>query len=84
MSINNYENSVNRLTICRDKYKSEEEFRNAINTSVNLLIDAEYVLVIQYDEKGLGIVTIDYSYANGSYGTPRPIWINEEDQDDDF
>lgn len=82
--MNNCKGFVNRLTICRDKYKSEEDFRNAINTSVNLLIDAEYVLVIQYDEKNLGIVTIDYSYANGSYGTPRPVWINEEDQDDDF
>ena len=53
MSINNYGNSVNRLTICRDNYKSEEEFRNAISAAVNLLIDAEYVLVIQYDEKRL-------------------------------
>ena len=78
MSINNYENSVNRLTICRDTYKSEEEFRNAISTSVNLLIDAEYVLVIQYDEKGLGIVTIDYSYADRSLGAPYPLWTNEE------
>lgn len=78
MSINNYENSINRLTICRDNYKSEEEFRNAISTAVNLLIDAEYVLVIQYDEKGLGIVTIDYSYADRSLGAPYPLWTNEE------
>ena len=78
MSINNYENSVNRLTICRDNYKSEEEFKNAISTAVNLLIDAEYVLVIQYDEKGLGIVTIDYSYADRSLGAPYPLWTNEE------
>ena len=78
MSINNYGNSVNRLTICRDNYKSEEEFRNALNAAVNLLIDAEYVLVIQYDEKGLGIVTIDYSYADRSLGAPYPLWTNEE------
>lgn len=82
--MNNYKNFVNRLTICRDNYKSEEEFRNAINTSVNLLIDAEYVLVIQYDEKGLGIVTIDYSYADKSLGAPYPIWGIEDEQYDDF
>ena len=82
--MNDYKNFVNRLTICRNNYKSEEEFRNAINTSVNLLIDAEYVLVIQYDEKGLGIVTIDYSYADRSLGAPYPIWGNEDEQYDDF
>ena len=82
--MNDYKNFVNRLTICRNNYKSEEEFRNAINTSVNLLIDAEYVLVIQYDEKGLGIVTIDYSYADKSLGVPYPIWRNEDEQYDDF
>ena len=82
--MNNCKGFVNRLTICRDKYKSEEDFRNAINTSVNLLIDAEYVLVIQYDEKGLGIVTIDYSYADKSLGAPYPIWGNEDEQYDDF
>ena len=82
--MNNYKNFVNRLTICRDKYKSEEEFRNAISASVNLLIDAEYVLVIRYDEKGLGIVTIDYSYADRSLGAPYPIWGNEDEQYDDF
>lgn len=82
--MNDYKNFVNRLTICRNNYKSEEEFRKAINTSVNLLIDAEYVLVIQYDEKGLGIVTIDYSYADRSLGAPYPIWGNEDEQYDDF
>lgn len=82
--MNDYKNFVNRLTICRNNYKSEEEFRNAINTSVNLLIDAEYVLVIQYDEKGLGIVTIDYSYADKALGAPYPIWVNEDEQYDDF
>ena len=82
--MNDYKNFVNRLTICRDKYKSEEEFRNAISASVNLLIDAEYVLVIRYDEKGLGIVTIDYSYADRSLGAPYPIWGNEDEQYDDF
>ena len=76
--MNDYKNFVNRLTICRDNYKSEEEFRNAISTAVNLLIDAEYVLVIQYDEKGLGIVTIDYSYVDRSLGAPYPLWVNED------
>ena len=82
--MNDYKNFVNRLTICRNNYKSEEEFRNAISASVNLLIDAEYVLVIQYDEKGLGIVTIDYSYADRSLGARYPIWGNEDEQYDDF
>ena len=82
--MNDYKNFVNRLTICRNNYKSEEEFRNAISASVHLLIDAEYVLVIQYDEKGLGIVTIDYSYADRSLGAPYPIWGNEDEQYDDF
>ena len=39
MSTNNYKNSVNRLTICRDNYKTEEEFRKQAELSTKHVIN---------------------------------------------
>ncbi len=69
---------VNRIVFCKDKYKTEEEFWSAINTAIRLLLDAEYITVVRYDEKELGIVVIEYNYADKSYGCPYPVWEQEE------
>lgn len=72
-------NKVNQIVICRDKYKSQEEFENAIKDAVLLLLNAEYVMTIRYDEKGLGIVVIDYNYDNQEYGDAYPYWLMPEE-----
>ena len=46
-----------------------------------LLLEAEYIMTVRYDEKGLGIVCIDFDYADRSYGGPYPYWIDEQDLD---
>ena len=71
--------SVNKLVICRDKYESQEEFANAIRDAVMLLLNAEYVMTVRYDEKGLGIVVIDYNYDNQEYGDAYPYWLMPEE-----
>lgn len=72
-------NKVNSIVICRDKYKSQEEFRNAIRDAVMLLLDAEYVMTVRYDEKGLGIVVIDYNYGEQEFGDAYPYWLMPEE-----
>ena len=69
-------NDVNRLTICRDTYKTREDFENAIKKAVMVLIDNDYIATIRYDEPGLGIVAIDYNYADQSYGDSYPYWLS--------
>lgn len=72
-------NRINSVVICRDKYSSQEEFENAIRDAVMLLLNAEYIMTIRYDEKGLGIVVIDYNYSDQSFGDAYPYWLMPEE-----
>ena len=74
-------NSVNRITICKDKYKTQDDFENAIKRAVMLLLENDYIMTIKYDEPALGIVCIDYNYADRSFGTEYPIWLNSEEEE---
>lgn len=77
-------NSVNRITICKDRYKTQDDFENAIKRAVMLLLENDYIMTIKYDEPALGIVCIDYNYADRSFGAEYPIWLNSEEQEKIF
>ena len=66
---------VNELVLCRENYESQEEFENEIKKAVMLLLNANQIMAIRYDEKGLGIVAIEYKYADQSYGDYYPYWL---------
>lgn len=67
---------VNTLVICRDSYKSVEQWHDAVKTAVMLLLDADQILTVRYDEKGLGIVCIDFNPDNEEYGSDYPYWMS--------
>ena len=68
-------NKVNELVLCRENYDSQEEFENEIKKAVMLLLNANQIMTIRYDEKGLGIVVIEYKYDDQSYGDYYPYWL---------
>ena len=68
-------NRVNNITICRDQYKTQEDFENAIKKAVMVLLDNDYIMTVRYDEPGLGIVCIDFDNADMNIGTPYPFWL---------
>lgn len=70
---------VNELVLCREIYGSQEEFENEIKTAVMLLLNANQIMTIRYDEKGLGIVAIEYKHADQSYGDYYPYWLSPEE-----
>ena len=70
---------VNELVICRDNYDSQEEFEKEIKKAVMLLLNANQIITLRYDEKGLGIVVIEYKYADQSYGDYYPYWLSPEE-----
>lgn len=70
---------VNRITICRDNYKSQEDFEKAIKNAIMLLLNANYIMTVKYDEPGLGIVCIDYNYADESWGCHYPHWLSVDE-----
>lgn len=70
---------VNSIVICRDKYKSQEEFENAIKDAVMVLLSNDYIMTVRYDEKSFGIVAIDYNYGDESFGDAYPYWLMPEE-----
>ena len=72
---------LNSLTICKEDYESKEEFANAIRDAVMVLLNNNYIMVVKYDEKGLGIVSITYEYANEEYGCRYPRWLLPEEEE---
>lgn len=72
-------NKVNELILCRDEYNSQEEFEDEIKKAVMLLLNANQIMTIRYDEKGLGIVAIEYKYDDQSYSDYYPYWLSPEE-----
>lgn len=71
--------SVNKIVICKDEYKSKEEFENAIRDAIMVLLNNNYIMTVRYDDKGLGIVVIEYNYAEQEYGEAYPYWLLPEE-----
>ena len=86
-------NKVNEITICRDKFSSNEEFEDAIKKAVMVLLENDYIMTVRWDEKGLGILVIEYDKSDRCIGGPYPFWLlpeewegvvyNKEEEDDD-
>ena len=73
-------NDINELVICQEEYSSKEEFEQAIKDAVMLLLNANYIMIVKYDEKGLGIVSIDYVHKdNDDYGGIYPYFLTNEE-----
>lgn len=74
-------NKVNTIVICKDTYKTQEAFENAIKKAIMVLLDNEYIMTVRYDEPGLGIVCIDYDHADMSIGSPYPVWLTPREEE---
>lgn len=71
--------SVNSIVICRDKFNSEVAFKNAIRDAVMVLLENDYIMTVRYDEKGLGIVAIDYDSDEPEIWDAHPYWLTTEE-----
>lgn len=72
-------NDVNTIVICRDTYTTQSDFQDAIRDAIMVLLNNDYIMTVSYDEKGLGIVRIDYEDADQSVGAPYPYWLTPEE-----
>jgi hypothetical protein len=73
--------NVNTFVICKDDYETEEMFFNAIKDVIKVLLDNNYISVIDWDEKGFGIVRIDYASSDGELGEPYPVWLTPKEEE---
>lgn len=73
---------VNRLVLCREDYGSQEEFENEIKKAIMLLLNANYIMSVKYDDgKEDGIIVIDYNYSEQEYGERYPFWLLPEEEE---
>ena len=72
---------VNQLTVCKDEYSSPEEFENAVKKAIMFLLDNGYIMTVKYDvgDKEMGIVVIDYNYADEEFGCYYPCWLSPDE-----
>ena len=69
-------NNVNTIIICKDDHSTRKDFKNAIKKAVTCLLDNDYIMTVSYEEKGLGIVRIDFNHRDGKLGCDYPFWLS--------
>ena len=72
---------INSLVICKQNYKTKEEFEDAIKSAIMLLLNGNYVMTVKYDEKELGIVDIEFNYGDKEFGCEYPYWLLPEEEE---
>lgn len=72
---------VNQFVICKDSFKTQEEFENEIKKAVILLLNNDYIMTVKYDagDKEMGVVVIDYDCADETWGCHYPYWLSPEE-----
>ena len=75
---------ANELVICKDDYKTKEDFENAIKEAIMVLLNNNYIMTVRYDDKGIGIVSIEYNYVKEEYGDYYPRWLLPEEYETVF
>lgn len=72
-------NDVNTITICKEDYETEDAFENAIKKAVMVLLDNNYIMTVRWDEKGLGILCIEFECDDPAIGYDYPYWLSPEE-----
>ena len=67
---------VNEIVICRNEYKTTEDWENAIKKAVMVLLDNNYTMIVRNDDKGLGIVVIEFDFDDPTLGGPMPYFLS--------
>lgn len=68
-------NKVNTIVICKEDYKTQEDFENALKKAIMVLLDNNYIMTVRYDEPSLGIAVIDFDNQDRNMDTPYPYWL---------
>lgn len=72
--------SINSIAICRDNYSAREEWEDAIKKMVIALLENRQIVVVRYDEPGLGIVDIEFNPDRPGWGCHYPYWLSPEEE----
>lgn len=69
-------NAVSELVLCKDDF--DEDFNLVIGRTIEMLMRIGYTVVAYYDDIAMGVVVLQYSYRDESFGCPQNIWIDPD------
>lgn len=72
---------INTIVLCREDYATQGLFENEIKKAVMLLLNANCVMTVNYDDKESGIVCIEFGPADLELGCDYPVWLSPEELD---
>lgn len=73
------ENRYNTVVIHREKYRTEDEYFQAIGAMIDMLQKNDYTVVIPRRE--CNFTMLDFNYADPQMGSPLPVWLTPEEEE---
>ena len=70
---------VNEMVFCIEDYDDPSLFWKNIIDFIRILMDNQYVMTIEEEEKG--IVVIRYDYQEIGFGSKYPYWLTEQERE---
>ena len=70
---------INTITLCRDDYATQGIFETEIKRAVMLLLNANCIMTVKYDDKELGVLCIEFGPADESLGCDYPRWLSPKE-----
>lgn len=55
---------MNKLTMMRENYKTDEDFNRALGNAVRFFADNDYQMKCYWDDKGVGVFVIEFDYQD--------------------
>lgn len=67
---------INSITFTRNELG--DRLYEYVGKQIELLLESGYQCKVWNDERGLGIICIEYDYDNGELTSNNLVWIDEE------
>lgn len=74
---------VNRITLCRNDWDSDEEFTKKIGETLQLLFKCGYICVVMDDDGSGSVIVIEYQHDErlDAFGVYNPMWVSPEEEE---
>lgn len=70
---------VNTIDILKSDYVSREKWEEAVKNLIFSLLETRQIMVVRYDEPGIGIVKIAFNPDNEEWGCKYPYWLKPDE-----
>lgn len=71
--------TVNRIIFTKKTFGSDEELYSSINRQIQLLIKANYIVIMYSADDKDSVICVEYSSRNAQLGNAYPYWLTLEE-----